>query len=124
MGEALMRKMSADTEGIAAYGATVARLARHAGHQVVVDDLARNDERQIPTSVMFTRLRVHDIAEVLIPTAGFDAVLHFAGLIAAGESMTHPHWHWDNNTRASLALLEAMRAAEVDKLVFPSTSAV
>jgi UDP-glucose 4-epimerase len=100
-------------------------MARDAGHQVViVDDLSRNDDRQLPSGVIFARLRVHDIAEVLTPEAGFDAVLHFAGLIAAGESMIHPQWHWDNNTRASLALLDAMRAAGVHKLVFSSTAAV
>ncbi|MGI5219308.1 UDP-glucose 4-epimerase GalE [Nocardia sp. CA-290969] len=113
------------TGGAGYVGATVARMARDAGHQVVIiDDLSRNDDRQIPSGVVFARLRVHDIADVLTPEAGFDAVLHFAGLIAAGESMTHPEWHWDNNTCASLALLDAMRAAEVGKLVFSSTAAV
>jgi len=113
------------TGGAGYVGATVARMARDAGHQVVIiDDLSRSDERQIPSGVMFVQLRVHDVAEVLTPAAGFDAVLHFAGLIAAGESMAHPQWHWDNNTRASLALLDAMRDAEVDKLVFSSTAAV
>ncbi|MEU4345275.1 UDP-glucose 4-epimerase GalE [Nocardia sp. NPDC023852] len=90
----------------------------------MVDDLSRSDDRQIPDGAKFIELRVHDIAEVLTPGAGFDAVLHFAGLIAAGESMHHPEWHWDNNTRASLALLDAMRAAQVNKLVFSSTAAV
>lgn len=113
------------TGGAGYVGATVARMARDAGHHVViVDDLSRNDDRQIPSGVVFACLRVHEIAEILIPAAGFDAVLHFAGLIAAGESMLHPEWHWDNNTRASLALLDAMRAAEVGKLVFSSTAAV
>lgn len=113
------------TGGAGYVGATVARMARDAGHQVViVDDLSRNDDRQIPSGVAFARLRIHDIADVLTPEAGFDAVLHFAGLIAAGESMTRPEWHWDNNTRASLALLDAMRAADVGKLVFSSTAAV
>lgn len=113
------------TGGAGYIGATVTRMLLDAGHQVVVvDDLSRNDARQIPTGAVFTQCRVHDIAEVLTPTAGFDAVLHFAGLIAAGESMTYPQWHWDNNTRASLALLDAMREAGVPRLVFSSTAAV
>ncbi|WP_280445614.1 UDP-glucose 4-epimerase GalE [Nocardia brasiliensis] len=113
------------TGGAGFVGATVTRLLLDAGHEVVVvDDLSRNDDRQIPDGAKFIQLRVHDVAEVLTPGAGFDAVLHFAGLIAAGESMHHPEWHWDNNTRASLALLDAMRAAEVGKLVFSSTAAV
>ncbi|WP_433204510.1 UDP-glucose 4-epimerase GalE [Nocardia sp. CA-107356] len=113
------------TGGAGFVGATVTRMLLDAGHQVVVvDDLSRNDDRQIPDGAKFIQLRVHDVAEVLTPGAGFDAVLHFAGLIAAGESMHHPEWHWDNNTRASLALLDAMRAADVGKLVFSSTAAV
>ncbi|PXX53435.1 UDP-glucose 4-epimerase [Nocardia tenerifensis] len=113
------------TGGAGFVGATVTRLLLDAGHEViVVDDLSRNDASQIPAGADLIELRVQDIAQVLTPGAGIDAVLHFAGLIAAGESMVHPEWHWDNNTRASLALLDAMRVAEVDKLVFSSTAAV
>ncbi|MBH0781561.1 UDP-glucose 4-epimerase GalE [Nocardia bovistercoris] len=113
------------TGGAGFVGATVTRMLLDACHEVVVvDDLSRNDDRQIPDGAAFVRLRVQDIAEILVPDAGFDAVLHFAGLIAAGESMHHPEWHWDNNTRASLALLDAMRTAGVGKLVFSSTAAV
>ncbi|MGX1778365.1 UDP-glucose 4-epimerase GalE [Nocardia brasiliensis] len=113
------------TGGAGFVGATVTRMLLDAGNEVVVvDDLSRNDDLQIPDGAKFIQLRVHDVAEVLTPGAGFDAVLHFAGLIAAGESMHYPEWHWDNNTRASLALLDAMRAAEVGKLIFSSTAAV
>jgi UDP-glucose 4-epimerase len=95
-----------------------------AGHQVVViDDLSRNDASQIPADAEFVQARVHDVASVLTPGAGFDGVLHFAGLIAAGESMIHPEIHWDNNTRASLALLDAIREAGVPRLIFSSTAA-
>lgn len=113
------------TGGAGFVGATVSRMLLDAGHQVViVDDLSRNDARQIPADAEFVQARIHDIAQVLTPGASFDAVFHFAGLIAAGESMAHPDWHWDNNTRASLALLDAMAAAGVEKLVFSSTAAV
>ncbi|MET7770481.1 UDP-glucose 4-epimerase GalE [Nocardia sp. NPDC005366] len=113
------------TGGAGFVGATVTRLLLDAGHEVVVvDDLSRNNDHQIPEAATFIRSRVHDIADILTPDAGFEAVLHFAGLIAAGESMQHPEWHWDNNTRASLALLDAMQIAGVRKLVFSSTAAV
>ncbi|MBF6359780.1 UDP-glucose 4-epimerase GalE [Nocardia farcinica] len=113
------------TGGAGYVGATVTRLLLDAGHHVeVVDDLSRNDDQQIPAEATFHQLRVHDIAQVLTSGAGFDAVLHFAGLIAAGESMAHPQWHWDNNTAASLALLDAIQQAAVPRLVFSSTAAV
>jgi UDP-glucose 4-epimerase len=113
------------TGGAGYVGAAVARQLLDAGHEVViVDDLSRNDAGQIPSDAHFEQLRVHEIARVLTPQAGFDGVLHFAGLIAAGESMAHPDWHWDNNTRASLALLDAVREAGTPRLIFSSTAAV
>ena len=50
-----------------------------------------------PRTPRSSRPRIQDAATVLTPDAGFDAVLHFAGLIAAGESMTKPELYWDNN---------------------------
>jgi UDP-glucose 4-epimerase len=112
------------TGGAGFVGATVARLLLDAGHTVVVlDDLSRNDAGQVPPEAEFMRGRVQDAARVLTPEAGFDAVLHFAGLISAGESMAHPELHWDANARAGLDLLDAMRAAGVRKLIFSSTAA-
>jgi UDP-arabinose 4-epimerase len=52
------------------------------------------------------------------------AVMHFAALIAVGESVQDPAIYYDNNVRGALALLDAMRACGVDKLVFSSTAAV
>ncbi|MEU7826924.1 UDP-glucose 4-epimerase GalE [Catellatospora sp. NPDC049111] len=112
------------TGGAGYVGSAVARLLVDAGHEVVVlDDLSRNDASQVPAGARLVQARIHDAATVLTPDAGFDAVLHFAGLIAAGESMVQPELHWDNNTVGSLALLDAMRAAGVRRLVFSSTAA-
>ncbi|NUS45420.1 MAG: UDP-glucose 4-epimerase GalE [Mycobacteriaceae bacterium] len=112
------------TGGAGYVGACVARMLLDAGHEVVVvDDLSRNDDTQVPKDATFIQARVQDIATVLTPAAAFDGVLHFAGLIAAGESMAHPDWHWENNTRASLALLDAMVAAGTPRLIFSSTAA-
>jgi UDP-glucose 4-epimerase len=113
------------TGGAGYVGSVVARLLIDAGHSVVVlDDLSRNSAAQIPAEAEFIQARVHDAASILTPEAGFDAVLHFAGLIAAGESMAHPEWHWDNNLVGTLALLEAMRLSRVPRIIFSSTAAV
>ena len=77
-----------------------------------------------PPDATFVEAPIHDAAEVLTPDAGFDGVLHFAALIAAGESMVKPELYWENNTVGSLALLDAIRAAGVPRLVFSSTAAV
>jgi UDP-glucose-4-epimerase GalE len=50
-------------------------------------------------------------------------VLHFAAFAYVGESMTKPLEYYDNNTRGTLCLLEAVRRAGVKKLVFSSTCA-
>jgi len=52
------------------------------------------------------------------------AVLHFAGLIAAGESVVSPSTFYFNNVAGTLSLLEAMRQSGVCNIVFSSTAAV
>lgn len=51
-------------------------------------------------------------------------VLHFAAFIEAGESVREPTRFYANNVGGTMALLSAMRAAAVDRLVFSSTAAV
>jgi UDP-glucose-4-epimerase GalE len=53
-----------------------------------------------------------------------DAVMHFAGSIEVGESVTHPLAYYRNNTGGSLAVIEAVVAAGVKRMVFSSTAAV
>jgi len=53
-----------------------------------------------------------------------DAVLHFAGLKAVGESVDMPLEYYDNNVTGSLVLLAAMEAAGVQQLVFSSSATV
>ena len=55
---------------------------------------------------------------------GFDAVFHFSGLKAVGESVSQPLKYYENNVAGSLALLEAMVQANVFKLVFSSSATV
>jgi UDP-glucose 4-epimerase len=113
------------TGGAGYIGSVVTRLLLDAGHQVVVlDDLSTGHATAVPSGAELVRARIHDAADVLTPEAGFDGVLHFAGLIAAGESMVRPEIYWDANLVGSLALLDAMRAAGVRRLVFSSTAAV
>ncbi|MFM6996590.1 MAG: UDP-glucose 4-epimerase GalE [Limnohabitans sp.] len=55
---------------------------------------------------------------------GVDAVIHFAGLKAVGESVREPQRYYDVNVGGSLALSRAMAAAGVFKLVFSSSATV
>jgi UDP-glucose-4-epimerase GalE len=54
----------------------------------------------------------------------FGAVIHFAALIEAGESMREPAKYFRNNVANTLNLLDAMREAGVNAMVFSSTAAV
>ena len=52
------------------------------------------------------------------------AIMHFAALSLVGESVAQPGRYWRNNVCGTLNLLEAMRDAGVDHLVFSSTAAI
>ncbi|MDT5034584.1 MAG: UDP-glucose 4-epimerase [Actinoplanes sp.] len=113
------------TGGAGYVGSVTSRLLLDAGHEVtVLDNLSTGFRAAVAPDATFVQADIRDAAQVLTPDAGFDAVLHFAGLIAAGESMVKPELYWDHNVVRSLALLDAVRAAKVPRLVFSSTAAV
>ncbi|MGC4886895.1 UDP-glucose 4-epimerase GalE [Micromonospora sp. DT227] len=113
------------TGGAGYIGSVVTRMLLDHGHQVtVLDDLRTGHREALAPDATHVDLPVHEAARVLTPDAGFDGVLHFAALIAAGESMIRPELYWDTNTVGSIALIDAVRAARVPRMVFSSTAAV
>ncbi len=111
------------TGGAGYIGSIVATMLLEDGHEVVVlDDCSTGAAERVPAGAELVRRPVQAAAEVLDST--FEGVLHFAGLIAAGESMRKPDLYWEANTAGTFALLDAMHAAEVKTLVFSSTAAV
>lgn len=110
------------TGGAGYVGSVVATHLLEAGHEVtVLDDLSTGFREAVPAGAEFVEGRVHDAVKWLDPS--HDAVLHFAASSQVGESVAKPEKYWDNNVGGSMALLEAMRAAGVRKLVFSSTAA-
>jgi len=65
-------------------------------------------------ALISTALLEHDIA----------AVFHFAALKAVGESVEKPTQYYQNNVSSTLDMLEAMKEAEVDSIVFSSSATV
>ena len=113
------------TGGAGYIGSVVTRMLLDHGHRVtVLDDLRTGHREALAPDATHVDLPVHEAAQVLTPDAGFDGVLHFAALIAAGESMIRPELYWHNNTVGSIALIDAVRAARVPRMVFSSTAAV
>ncbi|MEU4436294.1 UDP-glucose 4-epimerase GalE [Micromonospora chalcea] len=113
------------TGGAGYIGSVVTRMLLDHGHQVtVLDDLRTGHREALAPEATHVDLPVHEAARVLTPDAGYDGVLHFAALIAAGESMIRPELYWHTNTVGSIALIDAVRAARVPRMVFSSTAAV
>lgn len=59
----------------------------------------------------------------LLQPGRFDAVMHFASFIQVGESVQKPAMYYANNVTNTLHLLDAMRAAGVQRFIFSSTAA-
>ena len=112
------------TGGAGYIGAITTHHLLQLGHDVVVvDDLSHGQQTSVPKE----RLRILRIQETDALTEvlkGADAVIHFAGFIAVGESVREPELYFSNNVGGTLSLFEAMNRAGVKKIVFSSTAAV
>jgi UDP-glucose 4-epimerase len=97
-----------------------------AGHEVtVVDDLSTGHRAAVPAGAT---LEVGDYSDAAPLTAllernKIDAVLHCAARSLVGESMIDPGKYFRQNVSGGIALLDAMRAAGVKRIVFSSTAA-
>ncbi len=69
-------------------------------------------------------IRDHLLLEHVLSDERIDAVIHFAGLKAVGESVAEPLAYYDNNVNGTLQLLDAMRKTGVRTLVFSSSATV
>jgi len=121
------------TGGLGYIGSHTCVLLAEAGHQLVVLDNLSNAK-----PVVLERLReltgraieFHraDLRERRSLDAAFakpvDAVIHFAGLKAVGESVEKPQLYHDNNVGGSTNLLDAMRAHGARRIVFSSSATV
>jgi UDP-glucose 4-epimerase len=120
------------TGGAGYIGGTVAALLARKGHKpIVFDNFSHSRRDLLPPGVEVIEGELADrpALEGIFTAARdqnqpFDAVLHFAALIEAGESMARPEIYFRNNTASTLSLLEAMLACGPRRLVFSSTAAV
>jgi UDP-glucose 4-epimerase len=113
------------TGGAGYIGSIVAQQLLARGDDVtVLDSLARGHREAVPDGADFVQADLLDpdaLARALAP--GYDGVLHFAALALVAESVAHPERYYRTNVVGTLNLLDAMRAAGVDRLVFSSTCA-
>ncbi|HUU33159.1 MAG TPA: UDP-glucose 4-epimerase GalE [Vicinamibacterales bacterium] len=114
------------TGGAGYIGSVVAELSVAAGHDVVVlDDLRAGSRAAVPPACTLVVGALGDAAALArcFALGPFDAVLHLAAEAAIEASVTDPALYFRVNLADSLALLDAMRAHGVDRLVFSSTAA-
>jgi UDP-glucose 4-epimerase len=108
-------------------GSATAEALLAAGHHVTVyDSLVTGHKEAIPAEAAFIHADLGDAAALRSALASrkFDAVMHFAAFIEAGESMKNPGKFIQNNLVNSSKLIEAATRAGVARFVLSSTAAV
>lgn len=122
------------TGGAGYIGSHAALEVLRAGLDVVVADNLSNSRQTALTRVgelagrpvPFHRADIRNPAALdrIFGGGEIDAVMHFAGLKAVGESVAQPLRYWDNNVTGTVALLEAMARHGVKTIVFSSSATV
>ncbi len=122
------------TGGAGYIGSHAAVVLSEASHQVVICDNFSNSQKSVlnrlkkivgqqliciegdvrDTGLMIKALKDHKI----------NAVIHFAGLKAVGESVQKPIEYYANNVQGTISLLEAMKATNIKNMVFSSSATV
>ena len=105
-----------------------------AGHDVVVIDNLINSsktsldrvEKIVGKDIPFYEadVRNKEILATIFTDHNVNAVIHFAGLKAVGESVEKSLLYYQNNLESTLSLLETMKKSDVKKLVFSSSATV
>lgn len=100
---------------------------------VVVDNLVNSSAESLHrvegitgTSVPFHEFDLRDRSKLadLFSSESFDAVIHFAGLKAVGESVAKPLEYYANNIDSTLVLLDIMKQFGIKKFIFSSSATV
>lgn len=112
---------------------TLIALLENGYEAVVIDNLCNSSreslnrvEKITGKSVKFYCGDIRDAAllDRIFAENSIESVIHFAGLKAVGESVSMPLNYYDNNIGGTLVLLDAMKRANVRKLVFSSSATV
>jgi len=114
------------TGGAGYIGSHAVRLLERAGHDVWVwDNLSRGHRAAVRAGRLLQGELVNQAGLVdALRAHRIDAVMHFAAFALVGESVSDPALYYANNVVSTLALLDALRTAGVNRIVFSSTTAV
>ncbi len=106
----------------------------NAGYEIVIVDNFSNSKPEALNRIkkitgkdfMFYKADLLDLDAMnkIFSENNIDAVIHFAGLKAVGESVQKPVEYYHNNITGTLMLIKAMKTANVKKIVFSSSATV
>lgn len=103
---------------------TAAELLERGENVVVVDNLDQGHREAVQGVKLYEAdLRDREALKTIFAENNIDAVIHFAASSLVGESMRDPGKYYHNNVYGTLCLLEEMKEAGVNKIVFSSTAA-
>jgi len=131
------------TGGLGYIGSHTAVEFLNLGHEIVAFDNLSNTTQDVKAAII-EAVRQGNISEESSPCLTFikgdllnvddlnktftehkfDAVVHFAGLKAVGESVQKPLWYYENNVTGTINLLNTMIKHDVKKIVFSSSATV
>lgn len=122
------------TGGAGYIGSHTAVVLSQAGHEVVLLDNFCNSNPSVLERLqkilgkalpcIEADVRETDFVENVLREYKIDAVIHFAGLKAVGESVANPVLYYANNVQGSISLLQAMQKVGVKTMVFSSSATV
>jgi len=115
------------TGGAGYIGSATAEALLNAGHSVTIyDSLVTGHRQAVPDNATFVEADLSDSHALAgsLTEKKFDAVMHFAAYIEAGESMKDPGRFYQNNVVSSFALMETAVRAGVKRFVLSSTAAI
>lgn len=122
------------TGGMGYIGSHTVVVLLRAGHQVVLYDNLSNSSDQVleklsqitgrPIPFVKGDVRDTELLKSTLTAHRIDAVIHFAGLKAVGESVDKPVEYYANNVQGTISLLQAMQSVDIKTLVFSSSATV
>lgn len=112
---------------------TVVELLNNGDEVIIIDNLVNSSEKVLENIRQITKkdakfynfdLRNKHLLQAVFSENQIDAVIHFAGFKAVGESVEKPIKYYDNNIMSTLVLCEVMSEYNVKKMVFSSSATV
>jgi UDP-glucose 4-epimerase len=122
------------TGGLGYIGSHVAVVLMQNGHEVTIIDNLSNCKIEVLDRLKLILgdapyfiegdVRNQASLQAVMKERNINAVMHFAGLKAVGESVQEPLAYYDNNVGGTISLLQAMKSCNVKTLVFSSSATV